>query len=1088
MLCPHCGKPTEANDAYCRSCGHRLPDQSRDVAATVLTPPPPANDEEPSDATLLADTIVAPSTDSGLSGSGLSGSGLSGSSSGLSGSGISGLSSSTPSEPLTPVDPDATSLPPPEYAATLVAPSGRRATDRINKGSTTGTGKRARAAAAGKSGPLEVGQDFGPRYHIIRVLGVGGMGAVYQAWDAELSEAVAVKVIRPEIVEDPSVAQDIERRFKRELLLARQVTHKNVVRIHDLGEIGGIKYITMTYVVGSDLATVLRHEKKLPVRRALRIARGIVSGLVSAHQAGVVHRDLKPANIMVGEKDQPTIMDFGIARSSGRDATPGQPAAAVQPGDIKHEPAVPGQTVAGAIIGTVEYMSPEQAKGKPADQRSDIYSFGLILYDMLIGRGRKHKAESPLAELYGRIEKAPPSPCSIDNKIPGPVNDITMRCLAPDATKRFQTTADLLSALDQLDENGKRLPIMRRVSRRTMAAAAVLVIALLTGTFYTAKWLMAPPVVHDPVSVLIADFQTNSNDAALGLTLGQTLRRALEEASFISAYDRTRIRAGLGVQPPDKLDENAARELAVKQGLRVVLSGSIEPQGDEYNISVKAAQTVTGEVIATASNRARSKDEVLPAAARLMGRIRQALGDENSESAQLFATRTLSTSSLEVVSNYAAAVEASSRASYEQARQHYLKAVELDPKFGLGYQGLAVMALNLSRQDEAEKYINEALRYLDGMTEREKFSTRGLYYRIIGDVQQCAKEYGDMIARFPADAAGHNQRAACLVRLKRMREATEEVRVAVQILPNYVTAQSNLALFENLSGNFDAAAEVIEKMPQPDVRAILSLAYSQVGRGMLSEAADSYRKLGTMGALGVSYSASGLGDIAIYQGNFAEAIRILEQGAAADLAAKTPDRAAIKFTAIGYAHLSAGRKGPAVAAAEKALLTSKSMAVRFLAARLFVEGGAIDKAKPLAAALSAEIPAEPQTHGRILEGLIALRSGNPREAIKILSEANGIIDTWYGHYDLGRAYLEAATFLQADSEFDRCLARRGETLSLMDEGPTYSQFPPVYYFQGRVRQELKTAGFADSYRKYLEIRGASTEDPLRAEVQKRAGN
>jgi tetratricopeptide (TPR) repeat protein len=257
---------------------------------------------------------------------------------------------------------------------------------------------------------------------------------------------------------------------------------------------------------------------------------------------------------------------------------------------------------------------------------------------------------------------------------------------------------------------------------------------------------------------------------------------------------------------------------------------------------------------------------------------------------------------------------------------------------------------------------------------------------------------------------------------------------------------------------------------------------------MLSEAADNYRKLGTMGALGASYLASGLGDIAIYQGNFAEAIQILERGAAADLAAKTPDRAAIKFTAIGYAHLSAGRKAPAVAAAEKALLTSKSMmAVRFLAARLFAEGGAIDKAKPLAAALSAEIPAEPQTHGRILEGLIALQSGNPREAIKILSEANNIIDTWFGHYDLGRAYLEAATFLQADSEFDRCFARRGETLSLMDEGPTFGQFPLAYYYQGRVKEALKTASFADSYRKYLEIRGVSTEDPLRAEVRKRVG-
>ncbi len=236
------------------------------------------------------------------------------------------------------------------------------------------------------------------------------MGAVYQAWDAELTEAVAVKVIRPEIAEDPLAAADIERRFKRELLLARQITHKNVVRIHDLGEIDGIKYITMTYVVGSDLATVLKEEGKLPVPRALRITRGIVSGLVSAHQAGVVHRDLKPANIMIGPDDAVTIMDFGIARSTGQDgqgadrrppmSRPAKWAALAGP--------MAGQTMAGAIIGTVEYMAPEQGKGQPVDQRSDIYSLGLILYDVLVGRKRKHQGENALDELYARMEKAPP--------------------------------------------------------------------------------------------------------------------------------------------------------------------------------------------------------------------------------------------------------------------------------------------------------------------------------------------------------------------------------------------------------------------------------------------------------------------------------------------------------------------------------------------------------------------------------------------------------------------------------------------------------------------------------------------------------
>jgi hypothetical protein len=164
------------------------------------------------------------------------------------------------------------------------------------------------------------------------------------------------------------------------------------------------------------------------------------------------------------------------------------------------------------------------------------------------------------------------------------------------------------------------------------------------------------------------------------------------------------------------------------------------------------------------------------------------------------------------------------------------------------------------------------------------------------------------------------------------------------------------------------------------------------------------------------------------------------------------------------------------------------MPARFLAARIFAEAGAIEDARALATPMAAELAAEPQAHGRILEGLIALESGNPRDAVKILTEANAVLDTWFGHFDLGRAYLEGKALPQADSEFDRCITRRGEVLSLMDEGPTFGYFPAAFYYQGRVREGLKTAGFANSYREYLKIRGGSTEDPLVPGVRRRAGN
>src|SRR5215471_13994144 len=235
-------------------------------------------------------------------------------------------------------------------------------------GTTTGTGGSSataigvRAVSQGDGGPLEAGQTFGSRYHIIRLLGVGGMGAVYHAWDAELGVSVAIKVIRPEIMADPGTGAEVERRFKRELLLARQVTHKNVVRIHDLGEISGIKYITMSFVDGIDLATRLKEDGKLPVPKVVRIARSVVSGLVAAHAAGVVHRDLKPANIMLDAADSDAlIMDFGIARSSG--AVEVTSAISALPAHLRHE--AEAMTVAApetrGSVGTVEFMAPEQA-------------------------------------------------------------------------------------------------------------------------------------------------------------------------------------------------------------------------------------------------------------------------------------------------------------------------------------------------------------------------------------------------------------------------------------------------------------------------------------------------------------------------------------------------------------------------------------------------------------------------------------------------------------------------------------------------------------------------------------------------------
>ena len=315
-----------------------------------------------------------------------------------------------------------------------------------------------------RSGPLRIGQDFGPRYHVVKLLGSGGMGVVYQAHDEELGEDVALKVLRaPARVSSPGSIAEMQRRFRAELVLARKVTHKHVIRIHDIGEIDGIKFISMPLVKGKDLSAIVA-SGPLPLERALRYARQIVAGLIAVHAAGVIHRDLKPSNIMIGEDDQVLLMDFGIARS----ATPA--------------PTGASRTMAGAVVGTTAYMAPEQARGEAVDQRTDVYGFGLIFYEMLCGT----RQNLTVADLVARMKAAPASPRQLNGAVPGELDAIVTRCLKPAAGDRYQTSVELGSALNGFKRNkrGARPALALPAGAWRTRAAAFAGIALVAGLLY----------------------------------------------------------------------------------------------------------------------------------------------------------------------------------------------------------------------------------------------------------------------------------------------------------------------------------------------------------------------------------------------------------------------------------------------------------------------------------------------------------------------------------------------------------------------------------------------------------------------------
>src|SRR5438309_3518167 len=360
-------------------------------------------------------------------------------------------------------------------------------------------------APAVPNGEFAPGKVLGHRYEILALLGQGGMGAVYKARDTELDRLVALKIIRPELTTNP----EILKRFKQELILARQVTHRNVIRIFDLGQADGFKFITMEYLEGKDLRAVLREKGKLATEEAARIILQICRALEAAHSEGVIHRDLKPQNIMLDANGRAYVMDFGIARSAY----------------------LPGMTQTGALIGTPEYMSPEQAKGEVLGERSDIFSLGVILYELLIGLSPYH-SDTPLATLWKRIQEKAKPLCEIDPTIPKAFSDIVEKALEVEPENRFASANEFAQHLASwpgiyqsviasiTDQALRPLPAQKPIWKYTAIAATVLLLAVagvgLPRIFFSDS---SKRVAHPPVSVLVADFTNLTGDPIYDDTL-----------------------------------------------------------------------------------------------------------------------------------------------------------------------------------------------------------------------------------------------------------------------------------------------------------------------------------------------------------------------------------------------------------------------------------------------------------------------------------------------------------------------------------------------------------------------------------------
>jgi tetratricopeptide (TPR) repeat protein len=738
-------------------------------------------------------------------------------------------------------------------------------------------------------------------------------------------------------------------------------------------------------------------------------------------------------------------------------------------------------------------MAPEQSKGDAIDARADIYAFGLILYEMLIGPRivPPGTVQDRIDAMRQRVEQGPPPLRSVDESVPPAVDALVTRCLERDPAARFQTSSELAAALGQLDDEGEPIPEPRRLSRRQMAAAVAAVVAMLAGTFYLAR--PALEVKHEPVSVLVADFDNKTNDPVFQSSLEQALGIGVEGASFITAYSRTAAqRLVAEMRPGARLDESMARLISGREGIKVILAGTIEPKGSGYSITVRAVDPANGQTLTTAKGSASDRSGVLKSVGSLASRIRGALGDTTPESAKRAAIETFTAGSLEAAGDFSVGQDLASAGKDDEALAYYKRALDRDPRFGRAYASWGVSAYKLGRRDESAEAYKKALSLLDRMTEREKYRTLGTYYLTTArNYEKAVENYTTLVQLYPADRAGHSNLALAYFYVLDFKKALDEGRRAVDIYPRNETFRNNVALYAMYAGDFETAAReasrVVEQNPR-FAKAYLPLAVAALANGDTAAARKAYERMSPTGPFGESLASIGTADVAMYEQRFRDAETTLVAGIASDEQTKNTVAMTAKLLALADVYAQTGKMNSALETAQRAVKLGQDEAVIVPAARLFLKANKLGDAQALADTLGQQLQPQRRAYAKVLQGEIALKQQRTFDAVEAFQAAQKMADVWLGRFDLGVAYVEAGHYAEALPELELAQKRRGEATAIfLDDIPSFRYLATLPYWLGRAQEGLGMGPAATAnYKTFLAHRSSAT-DPLTADARRRIG-
>jgi tetratricopeptide (TPR) repeat protein/predicted Ser/Thr protein kinase len=712
---------------------------------------------------------------------------------------------------------------------------------------------------AAQPGLLDPGSVLGERYRISKRLGLGGMGAVYKARDLELERDVALKVIRPELETDEEALQ----RFKQEIILARGITHRNVVRIFDLGQAGGIKFISMEFIEGKDLTELIRESGPLSVDDAAVIVEQICMALDTAHQEGVVHRDLKPQNVMIDADERVVVMDFGIARSLQSSS----------------------MTQTGALLGTPDYMSPEQVKGEQADARTDIFALGIIFYELLTGK-LPYSGDTPMATMFKRTQDKATPVRDRNPELPPYVSDIIHRCLEMQPHKRYQSAREILQ--DLAAWRGGTVhptigPTIRGVVRPTttrartrmkigvIAGAALAVMALVVAA--VAFWprgepatrgetaAAAPAPTADAMSLAILPFRNATGDSSLDwLTdgLAEMLRTDIGQSAMLRSVSSDRLHQilrDLRLRPGDSMEEVTLRRIAEFGNAETLVWGQFVKLGDQIRIDATVRDFERHQTT-TLKAEAASEQDLLGAVAKLAEDVRGNLALSRAGRRELERQAFMpSSQSVAALRHYNEGLALVREGNNLDAVARFESSIESDPDFALAHSRLALSYLSLGRGQRAEEASRRAVELSGELPDAERFLILAENARIAGDYEQGIDAYSNLLRMHPNDPELHAALALLYEDEGSFDEARGHLDTALAADPRNLNAQLSLGRVLIKSG------EVQESLAP--LNQALSLAI---------QTDNAEAKANTLQALGIGYRRLGQVDEAL--DNFQESLAI----------------------------------------------------------------------------------------------------------------------------------------------------------------------------------------------------------------------